>query len=155
MSQDRHDVALPVDPATGLEHLGTLAEAWGATWQQRGVAGGRLDLPVRAGVRRGLVEGEISVQRTADGCQIRYDIHDSFYRVQYSVFFLLLLGAIGGLLTMLVPFAPGLLPLLPVGVILAVAAWLLIASRLHNSGPEEFFAVLEAETALAEESPSP
>lgn len=139
------EVELEDTPADGLERLAGLAEAWGASWRQDGIGGGHLAMPVRAGLRRGLVEGPVTVEKTRRGSRMRFEIADRFYRVQYSAFFLLLMGAIGGVVSMIAPFSPRLLPLMPVSIILAVAAWLLIVSRLHNSGPEEFFALLAAE----------
>lgn len=156
-TERRFEVDVGVGVDDGLDRLEALAEVWGASWRRDG-RGGHLALPVRAGVRRGLVEGPVTVEPNAGGARVSFEIADRFYRVQYSAFFLLLIGAIAGIVATITPFAPSLLPLLPICVILAVASWLLIVSRLHNSGPEEFLAQLAAadapdESAGSAESP--
>ncbi|RMH19380.1 MAG: hypothetical protein D6696_10715 [Acidobacteria bacterium] len=138
----RHVVELGAAPASGLEQLAGLAESWGASWQQKGIAGGHLTLPVRAGLRRGLVEGAVSIEATKGGSRLTFVVEDSFYRVHYAAFFLVLIGGLGGLFTMVAPFVPSLLPLLPLAMLLAIGAWFLIASRLRSRGPEEFFHLL-------------
>lgn len=138
----RFDVRVGAPVAACLERLEALAEIWGGRFEAGGARRGRLTLPVRAGVRHGVVEGSVSLDGTQDASNIRFDVERRFFRVQYTAFVFLLLGALGGLLTLLVPWMPHLLPLLPIGVILAVGAWLFIVARLTNSGPEEFFAEL-------------
>ncbi len=139
-----YDTSVAADVDATMKRLETLAEMWGAQWQPSGRHGGQLALPVRAGLRRGLVEGPIDVESEGKSTRVRFTVAAQVFRVQYSAFFLLTLGAVGGILTVAAPLVPALWPLMPVGIILAVAAWLLIVSRLHNSGPEEFFAELGA-----------
>lgn len=145
-----HETTVATDRAKTMSRIETLAEIWGAEWRPDDDQSGHLALPVRAGLRRGLVEGPVLVTPDGQHSRVRFDIQEQIYRVQYSAFFLLTLGAVGGILTVAAPLVPTLWPLVPVGVILAVASWLLIVSRLHNSGPEQFFeelGALEAEPA--------
>ena len=60
---------------------------------------------------------------------------------------ILLFGTAGALATMLWPFYPRLLGLAPLGIVLSLAAWFLVASRLRSSGLEEFFAAVEREAS--------
>jgi hypothetical protein len=57
-------------------------------------------------------------------------------------------GALGCAGVVLWPFFPRLLPLAPVGFLMAVATWLMVVARLRNSGIEEF---LELVRSLCEE----
>lgn len=145
----RIDVRLDTDSATCMTRLETLADLWGGELTRDGVTRARLTLPVRAGVRRGVVEGTVSLRGSAP-CQLRFDVESNHYRVQYAAFLFLLLGALGGAIGILVPFFPRLLPLMPVSLIFAVGAWLFIVARLTNSGPEEFFAELASFVAEPE-----
>ena len=63
-------------------------------------------------------------------------------------------AALGALATIFVWWVPALLPVVPLGILLSLAAWFFIIARLRNSGPEEFFEALalEAERARAERS---
>jgi hypothetical protein len=54
----------------------------------------------------------------------------------------LIFGGAGGLIVALWPFFPGLMPLLPVAVVLALAAWLLVVARLRSSNPGDFLKVV-------------
>lgn len=139
----RFEVSIAASADESMARLEQLAGIWNGDFAREGSARGRLTLPVRAGVRRGFVHGPVSL-RGSSPCRLRFDVEDRLDRVQYAAFLFLLLGALGGALTLLIPWVPRLLPLLPVGVILAVGAWLFIVARLTNSGPEEFFAELGA-----------
>ncbi len=126
------------------------AEDWGGTWQPRGEGGGRLGLPVEAGVRRGWVAGEVEVEGLEDGSsRLRFRVEESEYRVDRATVAVLFLAACGALVTVFLPFFPRLIRLLPVSILLALGAWLFIVSRLRNSGPEEFLQDL-AERSAAE-----
>lgn len=145
-----HEVDLPIAPAEAMRLLGETAEGWGAIWEPRGATGGQLALPARAGLRRGVLEGPVHAMPTAEGTHIRFDVESSHYHVQYSAFVLLLLGGLGGLLGVVAPLAPALWPLVPVGVMLALGAWFLVVSRLHQSGAEDFLAALVTEASRPE-----
>ena len=139
------------DPGTVLRLIGEAADAWGASWKTRGDRGLWLQLPVLAGVRHGWLSGDVDVERDGDGVRLVYRIDESDYRLNRATVFTLVLAAFGALVTVFAPFFPGLIRLMPVGIILTVAAWLFIVGRLRNSGPEEFFEDILAELAASDE----
>ena len=61
----------------------------------------------------------------------------------------ILFGAAGGLILTAWPFYPVLIPLTPVGVLLSLAAWFLVASRVKTRAEGEFFELVAE--LLAEE----
>jgi hypothetical protein len=139
-----HTVDLDVPPEQALAAVGRAAEEWGAEFQP-GVSGGELHLPVVAGIRRGLVTGNVEVQPAGEGSRVVLRPEKSIYYVQTSSVAVLLLAVGGALLTMLWPFYPKLLPIAPFGAILALGGWFLVISRLRTSGPDEFLAAVAAQ----------
>ena len=133
-----HLIRLEAPPTRALAALGDAAEVWGAGWQGA-IGGGRLALPVLSGLRRGVLAGRVSVQSAGSGSQVRFEVEESTHQVNRPAAFILIMGALGGLCIVLWPFFPALLAIAPVAVVLAFVAWLLVASRLRNSGPEDFF----------------
>jgi hypothetical protein len=81
---------------------------------------------------------------------VELTVEQSRQWVNRSAMVVLLFGGVGGLIVALWPFFPGLMPLLPVAVVLAIAAWLLVVARLRNSNPEDFLKLV----AEIEKSPS-
>jgi len=138
-------------PADTLSLLGAVAEDWGGRWQSN-AWGGRLELPVRAGLRRGVVLGQVRVEAQPRGARIRFDTEEEHYSVHWQAVVILLFGAAGAVAAMLWPFYPQLLGLAPLGIVLSLAAWFLVASRLRSSGLEEFFDAVKRE-ASAEPHP--
>ncbi len=138
-SMREHRLELPEDPVTSLNLVAMAADAWGGLWQAEGRGGGRLGLPVMAGLRRGWVAGQLTVEPAGDGSRLVYLVDKSEYRVQKAATLTLLLATLGALVTMIAPFVPSLWKFVPVGLILCLAAWLFVVARLRNSGPEEFF----------------
>jgi hypothetical protein len=57
----------------------------------------------------------------------------------------LAIGGAGGVSTLLWPFFPHLLELVPLGAVVALGAWMLVVTRLRNSGPEEFLEAVAEE----------
>jgi len=146
-----HRFELPAtDPRTVLRLVGEAADAWGASWKSRGDRGLWLRLPVMAGVRHGWVAGEVEVETATGGSRLVYRVDDSEYHLDKAAVFTLVLAALGALVSIVGPFVPGLVRLMPIGIMLTIAAWLFIVGRLRNSGPEEFFADVVDE--LAEET---
>ncbi len=143
-----HSTETPLSREEALKAVGEAADIWGAAWQPDGW-GGRLELPVAAGLRRGVLCGRVSVDPGADGCKILFRVETSNHSVNTPAMVVLLLGGIGALSATLWPFFPVLLPLAPVSVVLALAAWLLVVSRVRTSGPEDFF---ELVASLPEET---
>ena len=56
---------------TALEALSEVADLWGGEFS-RGIRGGKLVLPVAAGIRRGLLNGHVSTERIAQGTRLRF-----------------------------------------------------------------------------------
>jgi hypothetical protein len=138
VSEHRFDLPAS-DPRTVLRLVGEAADAWGASWKSHGDRALWLQLPVMAGVRLGWVAGKVEVESDGDASQLVYRVDDSEYHLNRATVFTLVLAAAGALVTVVGPFFPGLLQLMPIGVMLTFAAWLFIVARLRNSGPEEFF----------------
>lgn len=147
---------LAMEPAQALRRIAEAAEAWGAGWKPEGVSGGRLVLPVLAGLRRGWLGGEVSVDRQGEGTRVSFRPEESSYRIDRPAFVTLLIAAVGALITVLAPFVPRFWPLVPIGILLGLGAWLFIVARLRNSGPEEFFDEVKAGAEEPEdEQPGP
>jgi hypothetical protein len=125
-----------------LEALDDAAEAWGAEWQPEG-SGGALTIPVSAGLRLGHLKGEVSIREVAEAWQLSFTVEHSHYRLHMQAFVVLLLGALGGLSLVVAPFYPPLFGLAPVGIVLSLAAWFLVASKLRTRGPQDFLRLLE------------
>ena len=141
--EHRHTVAF--EPAPTLRRLAEQAQDWGGEWNPQGVSGGRLALPVLAGLRRGWVGGPVVVDRQPEGTMVTFREEAGEYRLDLPAVVTLVIAALGCLVTVAAPFVPALWSLVPLGVVLALAAWLFIVARLRNSGPEEFFAELVSE----------
>jgi hypothetical protein len=133
----QHRVELEATPETALELLATAADLWGASWQSSS-SGGTLHLPVVRGLWRGVEQCRVDVSSGKSGSAIELTVEESRHSVNRSAVVVLLFGGIGGLIVAFWPFFPGLMPLLPVAVVLAVAAWLLVVARLRSSSPEDF-----------------
>lgn len=148
-SVHRRSVAAPA-PAV-VRAAGEAAEDWGGTWEEEpggGGRAGRLALPVAAGLRHGRIEGRLVARESADATALELVVETARYRLWTPAVAILVLAAGGGSLTVLWPFFPVLLPLAPLGALIALSAWLLVLARLQNRGPEEF---LETVALLAEE----
>jgi len=129
-----------------LDAVSETAEAWGAAWDRDG-RGGTLLLPVTAGIRRGWVRGRLAAGPAGTGraTRLALAVEESDYHLHTAAVVILLLSAAGALLTVVWPFVPELLPIAPLGAILALGGWFLVVSRLQNAGPEDFLeAVAEA-----------
>jgi hypothetical protein len=131
-----------------LEHIARAAEAWGAEWQPMGT-GGRLRLPVLAGLRRGYVVGSLALEPSVAGCRLRMEVVERALFVHKPAVVVLGFSALGALATVLWPFFPAIAPVLPLAIILALCGWFLVVSRLQNRGPSDFLISVK-EIALAE-----
>lgn len=142
-----HSIDLAMPPGTALAAIRQAAEDWGAEFTRDG-SGGRLRLPVIAGLRRGLLTGPVTVEENESGARIAFHPEEEIWYVQTQAVVILLLAVFGAVLTVLWPFFPNLLAVAPFGAILALGGWFLVVSRLRTSGPEEFLeAVATQETA--------
>lgn len=152
--------SVAASPARTLAALSDAAEIWSAAWEA-GSDGGRLHLPVLAGIRRGRVLARVEVvgevvggpeSRGAGddvGSEIRLYIEESEYEVNRPAAVFLVLGALGGLVTVIWPLFPErMINFLPLAVVFLLGSWLLVASRLRTAGPRDF---LETAAEIAEE----
>lgn len=128
-----------------LAFIAREADTWGATFDRQ-EGGGRLELPVVAGLRRGWLRGQVSVEAQEDGSKIVFNVDESIYRVQSSLVAVLALAAVGALTFLVGPFVPWLRPAVPLGFMLSLGAWFVVAN-LRNSGPEEFFEAVADQAA--------
>ena len=142
--QREHAVGLALGREPALAALVRTAEAWGADFERQG-DGGRLTMPVIAGLRRGWARGSVRVKGEGEGSRVTLAVEESKYRLQTAAVVVLLLSLAGAVVAVLWPFFSRLLALAPLGLALAVGGWLLVVSRLTTSGPEEFLAQLAAE----------
>lgn len=133
----QHRVELEVTPAAALESLAAAADLWGASWQPES-AGGTLRLPVVRGLWRGVEQCHVAVEPTRSGSTVELTVEERWLQVNRSAVVVLLFGGAGGLTVALWPFFPELMPLLPVAVVLALVAWLLVVARLRSSDPGDF-----------------
>lgn len=140
-------VEIDADPAEVLKRVKRHAEMWGGAWDGHDRRSGKLGLPVSAGLRRGWVEGDVTVEPKGGGCVLQYKEDHSAYRLDRASVMILVAAALGCLVTLFAMFIPALLPVLPVGILLGIGAYLVVIARLRNSGPEEFL------EAVAEDDP--
>ena len=127
-------------PTQALERIAHHADMWGGAWDAFDDTSGKLGLPVSAGLRRGWVEGDVRIERDPEGgCRVTFVEDHAAYRVDRASVMILVTAALGCLVSLVAMFLPKLLPLLPIGILLAVGAYLVVIARLRNSGPEEFF----------------
>jgi hypothetical protein len=147
--EGRRSVAVAGGSASALAAVDAAAEDWGADWQA-GVSGGRIELPVSAGLRHGRLHGRIDVSAGPGGeTEVVFRPERSDYWVWTPAVVVLVLAVAGAATTVLWPFYPRLLPVAPFGAILALGAWFLVVTRLQNRGAEEFLELVAIHAAGA------
>ena len=132
----------PLAPSEALAAIAVAAEEWGAAWTPRG-DGGRLDLPVTAGVRRGVLSGQLGVRPAGAGAELVFEQREARYQLNRPAVAILLMGGAGAVAATLWPFFPQLLAAAPLAVVLALCSWFLVASRLRNSTPDDFLELVD------------
>ena len=120
-----------------LEAVENVAELWGAEFEKLGT-GGKLETPVAAGLRRGIVEAEVETRSAGSATHLTLRTTKESYQLQGRELVVLLMGAAGGLFMVIVPFAPHLFDLLPMAGILLLLAWFLVASRARHRNLRDF-----------------
>ena len=143
-------------PERALAAVAAEAEVWGGEWEGH-ATGGRLGLPALFGLRRGVVAGEIAVAPRPAGpglpesSEIRSEIAWHHLRSELHLHrpavAILALAAAAGLGTLLWPFFPVLIRLVPAAILLSLSAWWLVVSRLRTAGPREFLDAVRARLA--------
>jgi hypothetical protein len=127
---------------------------WGGEWAEDSNREIAL-LPISAGIRRGYLKGRLTVAEGDAGAVVSLETKERHLEVNRAAAGVLALGAFGGVLAVLWPFYPELLRLAPIGAVLAVVAWLMVAGRLRGRGAEEFLDLVEAMASQAADEPSP
>jgi len=143
----RQSVALGTEDA--LLAVERAAELWGAEWDRLGT-GGRLELPVHAGVRFGRVSGRLWTEPERQGTTLVFRTESSDYSLKRGAVAMLGVGGLGAVALILWPLFPQLLALAPMALVFAIIAWLVIASRLQSAGVEDFLQL----AASSDESPT-
>lgn len=143
VAQRTLEVELPLPPERALALVEEAVEGWGGDWQSS-TRGGRFELPVAAGLRYGFVDGTASVSSAgSERSRVELWIERAEYRLQFRATVVLALGALGGLLLVVMPFVPVLLDLLPLAGLLLLLAWFLVASQLRHRSVDDFAQWLE------------
>lgn len=143
-SERSYSIRVEAEPPAALAAVGRAAEDWGAAWEA-GISGGRLELPVSAGLRHGRLSGRIEVSGAGRGeAEVSLRPERSEYHLWVAAVVILVLAAGGAILTVIWPFYPELLAAAPFGAVLALSAWFLVITRLQNRGPEEFLELVAA-----------
>ena len=143
----RYAVRVAAEPAAALAAVGRAAEEWGAAWEA-GSSGGRLELPVSAGLRHGRLSGPIAVSAAGAGeAELTFQPERSEYHLWLPAIVVLVAAAAGAALTVVWPFYPQLLPVAPFGAIAALGGWFLVVTRLQNRGAEEFLELVKLAAA--------
>jgi hypothetical protein len=114
-----------------LAELASVAELWGAEWQREG-NGGRLDLPVQAGLRHGLLQIAATTTAVDGGTRLELAVHSQRWVLHKPATGMLVVAGLGSLAGVAWPFLPALTPVVPLALVLAVGAWLGVLSRLRN-----------------------
>jgi hypothetical protein len=153
MTTVEHSIDLSTSPAAARRALAAAAADWGAEVEPIEAPGrpedcaGRLLLPVVAGLRRGLLAGPVTVEESGAGARLTFRPERQDYVVETSVVAMLLVAAAGGILGVAWPLVPRLLPVAPLGVVLALSGWFLLASRQRGRGPRDFLEAVAAHAA--------
>lgn len=149
---DRVERDLPGEARQVAAAVREASEIWGATWDldhsTDSSARGRLTVPVRAGLRHGLLSGPVTVDRVGGSgseaaSRLTFHPERSEYHLWTPAVVVLLLAVAGSLLVVLWPIYPKLLPAAPLGAILALSGWLLVVTRLEHRGTPEFLILVE------------
>lgn len=150
-----YSVRVAADAPAALVAVGRAAEEWGAAWEV-GSSGGRLELPVSAGLRHGRLSGRVAVSAAGGGeTEVSFRPERSEWHLWAAAVVILAIAAVGGVLTVIWPFYPELLAAAPFGAVLALSAWFLVITRLHNRGAEEFLELVAACAAAPEGGDEP
>lgn len=141
-------IHIDAGPSRILKRVARHADMWGGAWEAFDKTSGKLGLPVSAGLRRGWVEGDVRIEADPKGGSVlTFEEDHAAYRVDRASVMILVAAALGCLVTLVAMFLPKLLPLLPIGILLAIGAYLVVIARLRNSGPEEFFEAVAEDDA--------
>jgi len=136
-AKESHSLEVPHPAETALDAVQDAAEVWGAEWHRLGRAG-QLELPVSAGLRYGMLAGELSCSDQGQTSTLTFAVEQSAYRVHLPALSVIAVGATGAVVMSISPQFPRLIALVPVGFIVMLCSWFLVLSRLEHRGPSEF-----------------
>ena len=125
-----------------LAACATAVEDWGGEWRAR-ENGGELQLPVHAGLRRGIATARATAARSGAGSELAIAVHETNWWLDRSAVVLLVTAALAALALVLWTFFPAVAKLAPLGLILGASAWLVVLARLRHAGPAELLAQVE------------
>jgi hypothetical protein len=128
---------------TALSAAAAEAVEWGGELTVSG-SQGHLYLPVLAGIRRGVVAGTLTATPADGGTLLHFAQEERTDWLHTPAVAILVMAALGGVLVILWPLFPRLLPVAPLGAVLAIAGWMLVVSRLQSSGPAEYLGSVAA-----------
>jgi hypothetical protein len=126
------DVAGSRDEA--LQAIAAAVEDWGATLERSDL----LQLPVVAGLRRGLLVGRLSVRPEGQGSRVILATTAEEYHLETAAVAVLVIAGAGALFTVIWPLFPRLLPIAPFGAVMALSGWFLVLSRRQGKGVADF-----------------
>ena len=112
-----------------------------AEWHRSGT-GGRLTLPLSAGLRHGLATGDLTSDSRGSKTRIDLELHPFEYHLHRPAAYVLLIGALGAVAMVLVPIFPALVGFVPLGFLALLLAWFLVLSQIKNRSPEDFLSVV-------------
>lgn len=136
----RGSVEIEAPPDEVRRRMGPTAESWAGRWTGAGDFSGRVEIPAIAGVRVGWLALDVEIlPDPPDGSRVEWRVAEERWQVQGTLVVILLLAALGAMTVVIAPFVPKLMPLVPLGIMLGIGAWLFVLARLRNAGPEEFF----------------
>lgn len=140
-------VEFGADPDRVERAVAEAAEQWGGEWDG---ATRVLVLPLSAGLFRGTLSATLRLEAAAGGTRASMEGGRRGFELRGRAALALLLGLLGALPVLAWPFFPALLPYAPMGLGLALAAWLLVVARLTTNSPEDFFELVRHLLAAGE-----
>jgi hypothetical protein len=146
---DRLTLRTGSDPEAALAALAEATAEWDGEWEREGT-GGRLALPVQGGLRHGVVQVQASAHAVAGGSELVLRTERADWHLRRSATLLLLVALLGAIAATLWPFVPALQSLPPLGLVLAVAAWLAVLTRLRHRSVREFLDDVETKLEPSE-----
>lgn len=136
------EIEVPLPPSETLDILRRAVGQCGGVWSDEETDSAEFAVPTRAGIREGYTRLRPLLEATAGGCRLRLRVVSEVLKVNTAAAVVLLFGAVGGIVVVIWPLHAALLALAPVGAVLALVAWLLVASRSRSYGPEELLGLV-------------
>ncbi len=132
---DRFELVVERSPADARLGVAHAAEDWGGCFDP---GSRRLVLPILAGLRHGRLEGRLAASENGSGTRLVLLVERADYRVHAQALVVLLFGALGGAMLVVLPFVPSLVSLMPLSILLLLLAWFLVVSRVRHQDARDF-----------------